>query len=63
MSGELKDRPFGYIKACRLPTQEIVLHLHIFCMDFQEFGEIMSTLNDYTQYKKLKKNEQEQKSQ
>ena len=59
MSGELKDRPFGYIKACRLPTQEIVLHLHIFCIDFQEFGEIMSTLNDYTQYTKLKKNEKD----
>ena len=48
MSGESKAKSFGYIKACRLPSLEIVLHLHVFPLDFSEFSDIMRTLNEYT---------------
>ena len=48
MSGESKAKSFGYIKACRLPSLEIVLHLYVFPLEYSEFCEIMRTLNEYT---------------
>ena len=64
-AGELNKKPFGYIKAVHNNSiqpppgpqvndqdskKEYTLQLFVYPVDFQEFCELMSSLNDYTQY-------------
>jgi hypothetical protein len=49
MAGEQKDRPFGYIKAFK-KQEEYILQLYVYPIDFQEFCQLIGSLNDYTQH-------------
>ena len=49
MAGEQKDRPFGYTKAFK-KQEEYILQLYVYPIDFQEFCQLIGSLNDYTQH-------------
>ena len=50
MSGEHKDRPFGYLKAFKKAEGDFILQMFVYPIDYAEFCQLIGSLNDYTQH-------------